>query len=27
VAHQKYQLYYDYPVGGIQFFAGLKMRF
>lgn len=27
VAHQKYQLYYDYPVGGIQFFAGLKMTF
>ena len=27
VAHQKYQLFYDYPVAGIQFFAGLKMRF
>lgn len=27
VAHQKYQLYYNYPVTGIQFFAGLKMRF
>ena len=27
VAHQKYQLYYNYPVQGIQFFAGLKMRF
>ena len=27
VANQKYQLYYDYPVTGIQFFAGLKMRF
>lgn len=27
VANQKYQLYYDYPVTGIQFFAGLKLRF
>ena len=27
VLNQKYQLYYDYPVEGIQFFAGLKMRF
>lgn len=27
VLNQKYQLYYDYPVAGIQFFAGLKMRF
>ena len=27
VLNQKYQLYYDYPVSGIQFFAGLKMRF
>jgi hypothetical protein len=27
VAHQKYQLYYDYPVTGIQFFAGVKLRF
>ena len=25
--NQKYQLYYGYPVGGIQFFAGLKMTF
>lgn len=25
--HQKYQLYYDYPVTGIEFFAGIKMRF
>lgn len=24
---QKYQLYYDYPVTGIQFFAGVKLRF
>ena len=27
VAHQKYQLYYYYPVMGIQFFAGVKLRF
>ena len=27
VAHQKYHLYYDYPVTGIQFFAGVKLRF
>ena len=27
VACQKYQLYYNYPVTGIQFFAGVKMRF
>ena len=27
VAHQKYQLYYNYPVTGIQFFAGVKLRF
>lgn len=27
VANQQYQLYYDYPVTGIQFFAGLKLRF
>lgn len=27
VANQKYQIYYDYPVEGIQVFAGLKMRF
>jgi len=27
VAHQKYQLYYDYPVTGIQLFAGVKLRF
>lgn len=27
VLNQNYQLYYDYPVTGIQFFAGLKMRF
>lgn len=27
VLNQKYQLFYDYPVTGIQFFAGLKMRF
>ena len=25
--HQKYQLYYNYPVNGIEFFAGLKMTF
>ena len=25
--NQKYQLYYDYPVTGIEFFAGLKMTF
>lgn len=25
--HQKYQLYYNYPVKGIEFFAGLKMTF
>ena len=27
ILHQKYQLYYNYPVQGIQLFAGLKMRF
>ena len=27
IAHQKYQLYYNYPVTGIQFFAGVKLRF
>ena len=27
VANQKYMLYYDYPVTGIQFFAGVKLRF
>lgn len=27
VAHQKYQVFYEYPVAGIQFFAGVKMRF
>lgn len=27
VAHQKYHLYYNYPVTGIQFFAGVKLRF
>jgi outer membrane receptor for ferrienterochelin and colicin len=27
VLNQKYQLYYGYPVGGIQFFGGLKMTF
>ena len=27
VACQKYQLYSDYPVTGIQFFAGVKLRF
>ena len=27
VACQKYQLYYNYPVTGIQFFAGVKLRF
>ena len=27
VAHQKYELYYNYPVTGIQFFAGVKLRF
>ena len=27
VAHQKYHLYYGYPVTGIQFFAGVKLRF
>ena len=27
VACQKYQLYYNYPVIGIQFFAGVKLRF
>lgn len=27
VAHQKYQLYYNYPVTGIQFFAGVKLKF
>lgn len=25
--HQKYQMYLDYPVTGIEFFAGVKMRF
>ena len=25
--NQKYQLFYDYPVTGIEFFAGLKMSF
>ena len=27
VACQKYQLYYNYPVTGIRFFAGVKLRF
>ena len=27
VACQKYQLYYNYPVTGIQLFAGVKLRF
>lgn len=27
IANQKYEIYYDYPVTGIQFFAGVKMRF
>lgn len=27
LAHQKYQVFYDYPVTGIQLFAGVKMRF
>ena len=27
VLHQKYQLYFGYPVKGIEFFAGLKMTF
>ena len=27
VAHQKYELYYNYPVTGIQFFAGVKLKF
>lgn len=27
VACQKYQLYYNYPVTGIQFYAGVKLRF
>jgi len=27
VANQKYELYYNYPVTGIQFFAGVKLRF
>lgn len=27
VAHQKYHLFYNYPVTGIQFFAGVKLRF
>jgi hypothetical protein len=27
VAFQKYQLYYNYPVTGIQLFAGVKMKF
>ena len=25
--HQKYQLYYNYPVAGIEFFAGVKLTF
>ena len=25
--NQKYQLFYDYPVTGIEFFAGMKMSF
>lgn len=27
VAYQKYQLYYNYPVTGIQLYAGVKLRF
>ena len=27
VAHQKYQMFYNYPVTGIQFFAGVKLTF
>lgn len=27
LAHQKYQLYYNYPVTGIQLFAGVKLKF
>ena len=27
VANQKYQLYYNYPVTGIQFYAGVKLKF
>ena len=27
VAHQKYHLYLNYPVTGIQFFAGVKLKF
>ena len=27
VAHQKYELFYNYPVTGIQFFAGVKLKF
>lgn len=27
ILNQKYQFYYNYPVAGIQFFAGLKMTF
>ena len=27
VAHQKYHLFYNYPVTGIQFFAGVKLKF
>lgn len=27
IAHARYQLYYDYPVTGIQAFAGLKVKF
>ena len=27
IACQKYHLYYNYPVTGIQFFAGVKLRF
>ena len=27
LACQKYQLYYNYPVTGIQFFAGVKLKF
>ncbi len=27
IAHSRYQLYYNYPVNGIQAFAGLKVKF
>ena len=27
VANQKYQIYYNYPVTGIQFYAGVKLQF